>query len=190
MNDIREAKEFLRAREMVDAAGKLTDAGACLLSALLDHVGQYPNLTPIIPSPYGIFEKFMSRTVPSCVELVLVRDGSVYLTYRKDKFWKGYHVPGSYIAPGETLVQTAQRIADREIPGVEITSANVIGAMSYPESPRFHDAALIVVAEFTGCPMDSREHAGNWFGSKPPSDLIDVHRPYWPIIQRHLEALK
>lgn len=165
--------------------GVMTDYGLELFSEMLDCIGQYPNLTPgFNPSPHGIFEKLMSKTVPSCVELVLIRDGKVYLTYREDKFWKGYHVPGSYIAPGETPEQTSQRIASREVPGVLITKAEIVAAFTHPDSPRFHDTSLIVLAEFEGDPGEDVK--GRWF-SKRPDDLIDVHQPYWPVIEKYLK---
>lgn len=138
-----------------------------------------------MPSPFGIFEKYLSKVVPACVEMVLNREGKIYFTYREDKYWKGHHIPGSYMGPRETLTQTCQRIADRKVPGIKIINTKIIGAVSHPDSPRFHDASLVTIVHFEG--EIPSELKGDWFEmNNPPRDLIDVHLPYIPIIRQYL----
>lgn len=118
--------------------------------------------------------------------MVLIHEGKIYLTYREDKYWKGHHIPGTYIGPRETLIDTCQRIADREVPEIKITGAQIIGAVSHPDSPRFHDASLVTAVDFEGEIQGPIK--GNWFEiNNPPKDLIDVHQPFWPIIGKYLK---
>jgi len=162
--------------------GVMTDLGLRTLSTLLDYMEPHPNLTPGFQiSPYGIFEKIMSKTVPTAVELIIVHDGKIFLTWREDKFFHGWHTPGSYISLGETLLQTAQRIADREVPGIKIKSTEIIGGVSHNNSNRFHDFSALVAVEFEG----NIKTEGKWF-SEEPKDLIEAHKPFWPTIEKLL----
>ncbi len=55
-------KKLLQNNNLVDGDGKLNDHGWKLFSTILEFVGPYPDLTPgKIPSPYGIFDKFLSK---------------------------------------------------------------------------------------------------------------------------------
>jgi len=174
---------------LVDADGKVTLEGWQLFSELLDLFGPYPRFAGIFPSPFGIFEKFMSKVVPCAIKMILIIGDEVYFTYRHDKFWTGHHIPGSYQGPGETLVETCQRIADREVPGVKIISAEIISAVTHPDSPRFHDTCLLTVVTFEGEPKN--EIKGKWFNiTEPPADLIEVHQPYLPIITAYMKSKK
>ena len=129
---------------------------------------------PRIPGP--LFLPTMGKVVPACVELVLIRNKRVLLTYRNDKFFTGYHTPGTYIAPGETWQQAAQRCSDKEI-NVKIISARPLMPVNHPDSPRFHDLSNLIHCEFEGEPK-----AGKWF-SECPIDLIEIHKPYWRYIE-------
>lgn len=177
------AKDFLETGGFV-REGTVTDTGWELFSKFLDHVGAYPNLTPGLPmSPYDIFLKFMSKVVPSAIKLLIVRDGKVFLMWREDKFFRGWHTPGSYMAPGETLEQSAQRIMDREVPGIMVISARIVNAVVNRDSARFQDLSALTLVEFKGA-MEETEK-GRWFSEEPP-ELIDVHKPFWPTIARCL----
>jgi ADP-ribose pyrophosphatase YjhB (NUDIX family) len=175
--------DFLEKNGLV-VDGTVTDAGWEAFSKLLDHVGPYPNLTPGVPrSPYGIFEKFMSKTVAVAMEVIIVRDGKIFLTWRNDKFFRGWHVPGGYIAPRETLIDTAQRIIDREVTGLTVTAAKIVHSISHPDSVRFHDVSALTVVEVSGDPPETE--TGRWFNEEP-LDLLDVHKPFWPTIEKLL----
>ncbi len=169
--------KFLQENDFITHDGLCNDHGWELFSILLDQVGLYPDLTPgIMPSPYGIFDKLLSKIVPASQELVLLRDKKIFLTYRDDKWWKGWHLPGSNIKPRESLLQTCQRIADNEIPGIEIKNAELISTVSAIHNPRFHNMVIIVKADFDGEPT-----GGEWFSSFPP-DFLDVQRCYIPFL--------
>lgn len=178
-------QQFLEEHGLV-VRSQVTDLGWEVISELLDRMGKYPNLTPgKQPSPHGIFEKVGGLMVPSCVELLLIREGKIYLTYRNDQYFKGYHVPGSYIAPRETFLETAKRIARRETIGVAVTGGMAVGLpFNHCNNPRFHDVAVLFLAEFDGNPPVGKD-VGGWFDEKP-DDLIDGHQEYWPTIAEYL----
>lgn len=170
---------FLQRNRLIEG-GKMTDLGWEIFSDLLNFVGQLPCLTPGFPkSPYDIFEKFMSKVVPVAVELVLIRQGKVFLTWREDNFFRGWHFPGGFISPRETLIKTCQRIADRETPGLSIISVDVLDIVNNTDDPRFHCVSLIVKAQTFDEPQSDH---GCWFSEKP-ADLIEIHQPIWQKIK-------
>ena len=62
---------------------------------------------------YRIFRKHF---VFSCVDILLIKDGSVLLTKRTINPHKGsWHLPGSIIRKNETMKQTVRRTAKKEL---------------------------------------------------------------------------
>lgn len=129
---------------------------------------------PRIPGP--LFIPVMSRNVPACVELIIVRGGKVLLVKREWFGENAYHTPGTYIAPGETLLEAAQRCADKEL-NVRVVRADPIGIpINHPDNPRFHDLATLLFCEIEGEPQ-----TGEWFSAEPP--MLKVQREYWQYIE-------
>lgn len=121
----------------------------------------------------------MSRCVPACVELVIVRNGKVLLCHRKDEFFEGWHTPGTYIGPGETFQEAAQRCAQKEVKA-HVRVIKCIATFLNNDSPRFHDVSNLLFCEIEGDPQ-----SGAWFQECPP-DLIPVHKKFWPAIEPYL----
>lgn len=160
---------------LVGSDGFVNEAGTDKLIALLEH------LQPGRHGKVFISIKKKAGGVPMAVELVIVRNGKVLLTYRDDAFFKGWHTPGSYMEPGESWQDTAQRCADKELK-VKIRVVQLIGsAVNHPDNPRFHDVSQLLLCEI----VEGKPQAGKWF-AQCPSDLIEVHRPHWPIIESYL----
>jgi len=160
---------------LVGPDGFVNDAGTDLLVALLEH----------LPGRHGraFIPLKKAAGVPMAVELAIVRNGKVLLTYRNDAFFEGWHTPGSYMEQGESWQDTAQRCADREVKA-KIQVVQCIGpAVNHPDNPRFHDACQLLLCEI----VEGEPEAGEWF-SECPSDLIVAHRPYWPIIEPYLQV--
>jgi len=175
-------------RKALDAVLMEIDANptsefAC--TAFLEMLRRLPPLPriPRMPSTGqpDVFLEFACKGVILAVELVLFRNemsNEVLLTYREDEFFTGWHFPGTYRAPRVSLLEDAQRCADNELCGVRITKVRQIGFHEHPESPRFHDAGMLVHCHFEGTPQ-----YGKWF-ERAPQDLIPVHEKYWEVIKR------
>lgn len=154
---------------------QLTDAGKHALATMLHflppfHKGRWDE----------VFVPFMSKIVPSAMELVIIRDHKVLLTYRTDPFFSGWHTPGTYKGPGELRQETAQRCADKELK-VKVRYIKSIGEDDHPDSRRFHDQCILALCEI----VEGEPNAGQWFSEMPP-DLIPEHRKYWPAIEAEL----
>ena len=136
-------QECLQQLGFIDANGNITEDGFHILKALLN------KLPPVHKGKWGeVFVPLMEKLVPACVELVIIKDHKMLLTYRDDKYFKGWHFPGSYIGPKETLNQTAQRCAKEEL-GVEIEFSKCIGTLNKIDGPRFHDFSNLMLCFIT-----------------------------------------
>jgi ADP-ribose pyrophosphatase YjhB (NUDIX family) len=118
--------------------------------------------------------------VPASVEIILVRDGQVYLTYRDDKFFTGWHTPGGYPRQRERYQDAVQRVAQREL-GCSVEIERELGFVDHVDTPRFHDISLLVLCRVT----DKEPQGGQWFAERP-ADLLEVHAMYWPYIEKEL----
>ncbi len=174
-------KKLLQDNNLIDKNGRINKRGWEVFSEFLDFVGPYPDLTPgKIPSPNRIFNKYLSKVVPASIELILIQDKKIYLTYREDGWFKGWHTPGGYIRPREGVKEGAQRIANAEALGIKVVNTEIITGFSAVDNPRFHDVPLLVLTSFEGEPS-----GGRWFEDFPP-DFIEVQQRYIPAISRYL----
>lgn len=163
----------LRDLHLIDYQGKLNEDGIDLLARLLEklpvfHKGRWGKA----------FVPLMSKCVPACVELVIVRDDKVLLTHRKDEFFDGWHTPGTYIGPGETFEEAAQRCANKEIKASVRVLRHI--AVFLNDNPRFSDLSNLLLCEMKEEPQD-----GTWF-TECPTDLIPEHQKFWSVIQKEL----
>lgn len=164
----------LRDLEVLDNSGNLNEAGKELLARLLK------NLPVFHKGQWGeAFVPLMSRCVPACVELVIVRDRKVLLCHRKDEFFEGWHTPGTYIGPGENFQEAAQRCADREIKA-SVRVIKCIATFLNNDNPWFFDLSNLLF-----CRIEDEPHAGEWFRDCPPN-IIPVHKKFWPAIEPYL----
>lgn len=168
-------KALLREGWLTDAHD-VTPSGVKALAAMLKCFPQYHK------GMWGeAFIPLMSRCVPACVELVIRGPKGVLLPQRNDIFGKGPHTAGTYIGPGETIAQAAQRCADRELKVKLRIVDDTLKGFNHPDSPQFHDFSNLVLCEIA----EGEPQAGEWFSRCPP-DLIEVHKPYWPVIAENL----
>lgn len=139
-----------------------------------EQIGRIMDIVPAFPSIPGLlFTRVMPKATPANIEMVIVREGKVLLVKRNFLGDVAYHTPGTYIASGETLLEAAQRCADRELK-VKVTSAEQIDGELHPNHPRFPDYSIGVLCEIEGEPK-----AGEWFDQNP--GLLKVQENYWRL---------
>ncbi|MFA5888607.1 MAG: NUDIX domain-containing protein [Candidatus Paceibacterota bacterium] len=66
-----------------------------------------------IPKPVWVL---IQKLVPlPAIELILQKGNQFLLTYRKDEYWDGWHIPGGFVMRKESLHEAANRIAKGEL---------------------------------------------------------------------------
>lgn len=75
---------------------------------------------PVAPD---LFDAICNNLPVNPIDLAVVREGDegpeVFLIYRDDTFFKGWHFPGSVILPGRTIDSVLKDIMEREV-GVRV----------------------------------------------------------------------
>ncbi|MDO8604210.1 MAG: hypothetical protein Q7K40_02300 [bacterium] len=71
------------------------------------------------PVRSDLFDAFCGNMLTSPVDLALLKKSAagfeIFLIYRKDKFFDGWHVPGSVMLPGRTVLTVLKDVMEREI---------------------------------------------------------------------------
>lgn len=81
--------------------------------------------------PEETFAEFVARMPQVCVEVALVRDGSVLLAHRTNRPVSGeWFWPGSRLYKGERLPEAARRVASEEL-GVEVEVLDRFGVYEH-----------------------------------------------------------
>lgn len=163
--------------------GFLNEEGVDALCALLEKLNPDFHGDAFIPMRRKV-------GVVVAVELVIVREGKVLLSYRDDKHFTGWHTPGTYQRQDETWQDTATRCAGRELER-PVKILRSLLPQDNPDSPRFHDVSILLLCEMEGLPSllmrggSPKPGYCRWF-SDCPEDLISVHRKFWPEIAKVL----
>jgi ADP-ribose pyrophosphatase YjhB (NUDIX family) len=168
-------------RELVDGILEQHQAnGGKFENADWEQIARIVNIVPAFPNmPRPLFVPMHRKTAVSAnIELVIIRDGKVLLVKRTHPGRDGkpeteYHTPGTYIAEGESLLETAQRCADGELK-VVVTAVKKADGILHSTDPRFASYSIGVLAAIEGEPA-----AGEWFDKNP--GLLEVQQTYWDL---------
>ena len=95
--------------------------------------------------PYHKFLESFKYAPRAAVNLLVVRDdGEILLTKRKKPPFAGsWHLPGSFVLKGETLMDCAKRVAKEEL-GIKVENAKLVGVFDDIDGdPRGHVVDLV-----------------------------------------------
>lgn len=143
-------------------------------------------LLPPAPGIPGleVFCAWAEKGVPYFVDFCIVSNGKVFLTYRDDSHYTGWHFPGFFRLPKMPLLKNCQKAASREF-GDQFKVLMVEPIFTFDQEDdinRFHHATNLMLTRFSGEPKN-----GEWF-SDMPKDILRLHRRYWPHIEKYLKA--
>ncbi len=163
---------FDRLFGLVDHEGYLNNLGTDLLVGLLARIK---------PEQWGAaFIPLKKMGVHAAVELAIIDKDKVFMTWREDEHFKGWHLPGTYLQQGEVLAEAVYRCAMREI-NVSVEAIRQLSTFNNTDNQRFHDVTILLHCALTHAYPDK----GQWFAEKP-IELIYPQRKYWPYIYRAL----
>ena len=131
------------------------------------------------PLPQHEFEAIFAKVPRLTVEIVLLRDGEVFLTRRSTGPCAGlWHLPGGTVRFGEPLIEAIARVGRNEL-GIEVAAGDLLGIIEYPS----HLAAGIdwPVGVAFSCSTPQREptvgDAAQWFCALP-DELHEEQRTF------------
>ncbi|MDD5110210.1 MAG: NUDIX hydrolase [Patescibacteria group bacterium] len=130
--------------------------------------------------PESIFEALILVVPFLACELVVVdRHGRILLTWRDDKYWRGWHFPGGLLRYGETFLHRIRYVARHEL-GVGVTRARFMSVLNYPGAGRGHGVSLV-----WRCTVERTPKKGKFF-ARMPKDIIWEHQRVWKKVRAAL----
>jgi len=128
--------------------------------------------------PQSVFDALV-KIVPfiSC-ELIIVNKKGILLTWREDKWWKGWHIPGGLLRYKESLDNRIKEVADKEL-GIKIKKYRFLFNMNYMEDSRGHSVSFVFL-----CSTDETPRDGQFF-KKMPEDIIIEHIEMWNKLKKY-----
>lgn len=139
-------------------------------------------LEKIPPAPHipeDLFIPYLRKITPVTVELAVVRGDEVLLVHRSDEYYKGWHFPGGFIAPGESFEDACARVLLREV-GLKLRTCEIIGVENFNKDPRFPFVSLFFLCRIRGKAL---EQEGAWFKRKP-KELLSQHIKLWSLLKK------
>jgi colanic acid biosynthesis protein WcaH len=134
--------------------------------------------------PEPVFEALCKLVVFPATEVVIINDRrEILLTFRNDKWWKGWHVPGGLLRFGETFEQRLKQVVKNEL-GAELKSFKFLFVENYKLEKRGH-----TMGNFFLCELKGKPKVGQFFKT-PPKDTIDQHRKVWKKLKSAIKTLK
>ena len=131
------------------------------------------------PVPPEIFDAWCGACITTPTELAVLRRSEkreplVLMIHRKDKFFHGWHIPGTIMLPGDTEEGALARLVEKEV-GSPLPPPMFVDRVHAPKgTPRGQAAALLFVTFFPdGTPVEDRSFFPLF---APPEDTLPHHK--------------
>ncbi|MBI2098097.1 MAG: NUDIX hydrolase [Candidatus Wildermuthbacteria bacterium] len=121
-----------------------------------------------------LFEALLKIVPQACVETVVVDDLNhphrIYLTWREDEHYRGWHCPGTYIRLGESFEDAIRRVLQQEI-NVELRNFRSTKIQYSHVDSRGHTIGTVWLVQADGEPT-----GGKWLRvSQLPEPTLPHH---------------
>lgn len=118
--------------------------------------------------PFEVLQALRGLVPLPVVELGIVgQRGGLLLTWREDENWRGWHFPGGFMAPWESVSEACKRIARSEV-GADFVLEGIAGVESWPDHPYAAAVSILCRGKLDGAPVK-----GSFF-AQPPKDIVDT----------------
>lgn len=105
------------------------------------------------------------------IEVLLTDGRRFFLSFRRDKHWDGWQIPGGFIECGEAIKAAIERIARDEF-GVDVVPIRLVTNYSWPDHPYGWPVSLVYACSFEGRPENGE------FFSEVPSNMVPHHEDF------------
>lgn len=144
------------------------------------------------PVSRELFFAWCKTFVTVSADVIVIRKsakgGEVFLTYREDEFYKGWHIPGSIRLPNELLDDARRRVLVTEVGLLKDTKTDFFTWVDYPygsgvgESPRGPVISLYFCC--VGQSEIKETSEGRFFRlSELPEDILPIHVPIMKMVK-------
>jgi colanic acid biosynthesis protein WcaH len=127
--------------------------------------------------PQPVFDALI-KIVPfvACELAVVDGKGGILLTWRDDKWWRGWHFPGGLFRFRESFEERIEKVAQKEL-GVNIEKYKFLFVEDFSQGARSHAVSLVFRCETAMTPKHGK------FFKKMPKNIIEAHKEFWKKIK-------
>ncbi|OGH71447.1 MAG: hypothetical protein A2921_04270 [Candidatus Magasanikbacteria bacterium RIFCSPLOWO2_01_FULL_43_20b] len=123
--------------------------------------------------PQPIFDALCGVVAFVACELVVVdKKRGILLTWRNDRWWRGWHFPGGLLRYRESFDERIQAVAWKEL-GVNVEDYKLLFTKDCSQGARGHVVSLVFRCETAMKPKHGK------FFKKMPKNIIDAHKEFW-----------
>lgn len=125
------------------------------------------------PVALPVFEAWCNNFITNPIELGVLKDDGILMLYRKDRFFDGWHIPGSVLIPGSRVSQVLDRLVRNEV-GAKVSEPEFVSWIEIPKeiNPRGQELSLL----FTCFILEDYFKEGQFFPlSSPPKNILPHH---------------
>ncbi len=127
--------------------------------------------------PQSVFDALCSIVSFAGCELIVINNKKeLLLTWRNDKWWRGWHFPGGLLRYRESFKERIQKVAWDEL-GISITSHKFLFPINYVQGERGHVISLVFLCKTKEIPKDGK------FFKKMPKKIINAHKELWDMVR-------
>lgn len=135
------------------------------------------------PCSPEVFNALCNNLITNPYELAVLKgrlsgNPEVLMIYREDNWYKGWHIPGTVMLPGDTEESAFRRLVTKEVGG-DVTTAEFVDRMhfkagnGYGENPRGQEISLLFTCDLVGEVYSRR---GKFFPlNKIPKNTLTSH---------------
>jgi len=128
--------------------------------------------------PQPVFDALIKVVPFVACELAVVGKKGILLTWREDKWWKGWHFPGGLLRYQESFEERMDQVAWKEF-GVNISSCKFLFVKDCSHGKRGHVVSLIFICHTSMTPKSGK------FFKKMPKNIIEDHKEMWERVHPH-----
>ncbi len=148
------------------------------------------------PVSQEVFNEWCANFSIGTAEIALFRinpktkEKEVFLTYRKDRFFDGWHFPGSVILPGKTVQDTLNKVIKSELGSMQMTEPKYLTwferVKGRDKEVRGQELSIFHVASTSA--EDGETETAKFFAlNNIPENLILEHRVVIDYLKENLK---
>jgi len=130
--------------------------------------------------PQPVFDKLVNIVPFVACELIFADKRGMLLTWREDKWFKGWHFPGGLLRFNESFEERIKKVASKEL-GVDIKKYKFLFPINFTDGSRGHAVSMVFL-----CTTDMAPNDGKFF-KKMPKDTLECHKELWEKVQKKLK---
>lgn len=134
------------------------------------------------PVPRNVFNALCENLIMSAIELAVIRRKKLgfelLMFYREDEYFKGWHMPGTIMQPGETELSALKRLIASEIKQ-KVSKPEAVGRMNFLKGsgPGQYKRGQVYATFFTASFHGNYTGDGTFFPlNKIPKDTLSGHK--------------